>query len=952
MTHGLLDQRGTPLISNCSRTHADAQDSVVRGIPKLELPAPILASKSPCAAAAATATATAIVAEAEDTATSTSCTGQAKQASGNTSASPTSVANNLNGGHQNGLSLNGHKNGTTSRCTNYTNCTNCTSPSTSTSTSSVTTPTPTPTPTRAPKFSSASEAPIVMSPESMASLLQDVHFTETEDMMLPFATHLVRVHALTSQPTRPSIHVYVLDNLFSTPWDTRYSTFTRHSQHPHAWIGLVIADLMQKITIQRPLRSPWVIQRMISLVWNRGPPSISTCSSLPALQQPQSLQLSLPTASSNVIHRIFSSSTTATTTTSPPTVQGIPNYGQTCFLNVVLQSLASLDSVMAYVEWIAMEQQRLQQQPTLPLSTKHYRKKTPTTTTVSQLLLPLLHSLNGQHSSSADNMDPRELLWRIAQKNTQFQTRPYGLFGFSSPAHSTGEQQDAQELLQALLEMMIVDAKLQDPPTQKQLQQQQQQQHENNHSSEHIHHSSLVVAPSQMSGMSLSSMLLSLEEKKDEEYILQENEDEVLTVLSDRWMSPRTSSNNSLCGDEPHAADSAWNHVHMVDATGILSSYDANKQRHSADDNHNYSSLSSSFLSTTSTVVTSNSRDLSQLHQPPSTPLSASMQIMLSTISSTTKTPLSCWTGSLVQCQTCHVNRGIRNQEWRDIPIVPTALRNPAMMQASQSPLPPCRLHECLQNFTQVERVTGVDCGFCTLQRDIRHWQGEVDLLRGAVESLERRSTKKTNATNAGSILEQGELLRLELEDAEAKVRYLMQQDPDDYDPRSWDKGDGGDNDRTMIRSDALKCLVLTRLPSVLCLHVQRRYYDHAGGRMCKTLQHVYFDEMLDLAPYCAYGGGNINAQHFFAANNPLHEHLRETQPCPSTIWYRLTSVIEHKGNAFGGHYVCYRRLPAHLQTKGCDDKKWYYCSDDAIHVVRWDQVQRAQAYMLFYEAM
>ncbi|CAB9499089.1 terminal hydrolase 16 [Seminavis robusta] len=832
------------------------------------------------------------------------------------------------------------------------------------------------------KFSSATEEPITMSPDALASVMKDVQFSEAQDTDAILLTNKntntnntnVRINTLSIQSNQNSSNIWGF--LFGRPWDVSYSTssLTRHTNHyfdhplnnspiPH-WLALILGDVLQRLTLQIPLRSPFVLPRMISLLWNRGPNhqqcthdannSTASENQHPAFHLPSSL---------TAISRIFSSHP-HNTLRRTPVVHGIPNYGQTCFLNVVLQSLASLDSVIAYAEWIDMEQkQRLQPQgaaATIPIR----RKKAPVTTTASQLLLPLLRSLNGQPSTlDGTRLDPRELLWRIAQKNSQFQAQRHGLFGFSSPAHATGEQQDAQELLQALLEMMILDAKLEAPKA---------DNSNNDEASARVAtedddgRSDVVKTPSQRSGMSLTSMLPALEETKEEDAILHDD-DEVLTCMSDKW-SPRNSTNNSLCGDEQatnhHNSNvpdnvgtgtlsdpSVWNQVQMVDSAGIISSYDDARKQDTTNTNLP-SSLASSFLSTTSTVVTSNSRDQQPAQQ--TSPLSASMQIMLSTISSITKTPLSCWTGSLVKCEACGHNRAVRNQEWRDIPIVPTALRNPSIMSSNNS-LPPCQLQECLQNFTQVERVTDVECGNCSLQRDMQHWQEEVDMLRDAVTSLEQRRRQRPG--DATTVLEKGELLRMELEDAEAKLLHLSQQDPDEYDPRHCTEADeddvaGNAPNATMIRANALKCLVLTRLPSVLCLHVQRRYYNPASDRMSKTLQHVFFDEMLDLAPYCAYGGGNLNAQRIFADKNssgssPLDRQKQQSSP----IWYRLASVIEHKGNAFGGHYVCYRRLPTHLQTPD-NESKWYFCSDDVVHIVGWNQVQRAQAYMLFYEAM
>ncbi len=58
---------------------------------------------------------------------------------------------------------------------------------------------------------------------------------------------------------------------------------------------------------------------------------------------------------------------------------------------------------------------------------------------------------------------------------------------------------------------------------------------------------------------------------------------------------------------------------------------------------------------------------------------------------------------------------------------------------------------------------------------------------------------------------------------------------------------------------------------------------------------------------------------------------------------YRLRSVVVHHGVAGGGHYVAYVRTPG---------DQWYHCDDEvAPRRVQVEEVQRAMAYLLIYEA-
>ena len=165
-----------------------------------------------------------------------------------------------------------------------------------------------------------------------------------------------------------------------------------------------------------------------------------------------------------------------------------------------------------------------------------------------------------------------------------------------------------------------------------------------------------------------------------------------------------------------------------------------------------------------------------------------------------------------------------------------------------------CSLTHCLSEFTSVERVSDVECRNCTLQHDISKLEEEVFMLEGAVNTVMARKHTGT---------EQVDGLQSELARAKCKLAILKQVDPDGGDDglqdltASMDEIDFGVETRCkpLKRGMAKKCLLFTRPPNVLCLHVQRRYYDPSTDRMAKTNQHVDFPEFLDLSPYCAYGG-------------------------------------------------------------------------------------------------
>lgn len=513
------------------------------------------------------------------------------------------------------------------------------------------------------------------------------------------------------------------------------------------------------------------------------------------------------------------------------TVVGIPNYGQTCFFNAVIQALAALEPFAAYLE--RMVQLNVEQRHYLTTSTS----ETDTTAFSLNVSKPLLcqdmlyslKSVNGQFS----RVDPRSILSQVGQKHTQFRRR-FGLV--------TGEQQDAQELLQALLGMIIDEGQFD---------------------------LTRIAVPSPIVSSSYPT--------------------------SDKDDESSTEDDDSL---------------YPVDS------------------------------------FTLNRDDLGNAQ------ISKAMQIVMMTSSAISPSPLSVWCGSAIICATCRKARPIQNVPFLDIPIVPLAIsqrwssHQSSYARGSGYMVSSCRLEDCLEEFTSIERVHDVECRNCTIQERIQHYESEKAVQLQIIQGLESR--RKTLSGRISGADDECAVVREELMAIEARIQKLQHLSPDDDTQALCDEHeDDGSLDPAstpksivLKRSDAFKCLLLTRLPSVLAIHVQRRYYDPSSGKTSKTMQHVAFPEILNVAPYCAYGGTRRSTAPFTGS-------LHSKEDCsPVPIWYKIMAVIEHRGGPYSGHYVCYRRDPSGLR------KRWFWISDDKVRVCQWADVQKCQAYMLFYEAM
>lgn len=566
-------------------------------------------------------------------------------------------------------------------------------------------------------------------------------------------------------------------------------------------------------------------------------------------------------------------------------VCGLRNRGQTCFMNSVVQALASLPPVMTYLEDIALEQHRRRslRNATARLVRRRPIHAVPEDTfweedhdrssssedepSLTEMLLVLLSTVGAassryrvETSNASVEMDPERLLRKVASQHDQFngecRDEAFSGCGFM--------QQDAEEFLQALMNSVVSEAE------------------RFASTNDHVHDS--------------LSELTNLLSGADDRTI-----DSLSTTLDD---------NVSELGDDDHHQDAA-----PLSFGSLLKRMDEEQKKMLSSGREPPPSTSLEFVDKEEKkeeVDPSCDQELSptptltQPQQQQQQHTTASMR-MLHSLSFTTPSPLSGWVGSLLQCTRCRHVRPIQNAPFLDIPVVPTAT-------SSSSGEARCTLEQCLSSFTRMERVQDVECRECARRDLLDKLEEDAEMLTRGIETL--RGSRKSSENDDNDDAVDG--LRDQLTENRRQYHEVVRSDPDD-DPVNDDPA--AEPAPPAPRTVANKCLMLTRLPSVLCLHVQRRFYDPRADRMVKCATRVDFPETLDLASHCAHAGGGDDA-----------------------VRYRLMSAVEHQGNAFGGHYRTFRRV-------GVLDR-WALASDELVDRVDWNVVRRCQAYMLFYEAV
>ncbi|XP_052831611.1 ubiquitin carboxyl-terminal hydrolase 45 [Octopus bimaculoides] len=179
-------------------------------------------------------------------------------------------------------------------------------------------------------------------------------------------------------------------------------------------------------------------------------------------------------------------------------------------------------------------------------------------------------------------------------------------------------------------------------------------------------------------------------------------------------------------------------------------------------------------------------------------------------------------------------------------------------------------------------------------------------------------------------------------------------------------------NKKEAIYTNASKQFLIFRPPAILTLHLKR--FEQIGFSTRKVNRHVEFPFLLDIAPFCS----------------SLSQYVKAGQ---KKVLYSLYGIVEHSGRLSGGHYTAYIKvcknnlnkannfvaqkrlnpkeyimqyresllkgdsnISAETEEEEVDPEslvptgKWYHISDTLVREVPESLVEKAQAYLLFYE--
>ena len=259
-------------------------------------------------------------------------------------------------------------------------------------------------------------------------------------------------------------------------------------------------------------------------------------------------------------------------------------------------------------------------------------------------------------------------------------------------------------------------------------------------------------------------------------------------------------------------------------------------------------------------------------------------------------------------------------------------------------------IRTCLNEYTALEPITGVDCSKCTLLRHKQQLEKLLNKTRAEIEVLDAVAAPKLsdNIRDLAFVRLKAVTKALEEEDFSENTILKKCMIP----PKS------------RISTTKTRQAVVSRHPKSLIMHVNRSVFDELTGESRKSHAGVQFPKTFDLSPWCLGNSpqaDTCSVDFMSWTTDPSQSMIPgetygqgDNQLRSGRVNYSLKAVITHYGRHENGHYICYRKRPQlKSSTEGLKDMdKWWCLSDDDVSEVTDDDVlaQQGGVFMLFYE--
>ena len=254
-------------------------------------------------------------------------------------------------------------------------------------------------------------------------------------------------------------------------------------------------------------------------------------------------------------------------------------------------------------------------------------------------------------------------------------------------------------------------------------------------------------------------------------------------------------------------------------------------------------------------------------------------------------------------------------------------------------------VRSCLDDYTALEPINGVECAKCTLLRAKQQMAQLLSQLGPSAGNITKAPEDASRALRE-SLHERLYLVNRALEDGDFSDQTLKKcQIPA----------------KNRVSTTKSRQAVVARPPKSLVIHVNRSNFDELTGVQSKNLATVRFPQQLDLAPWCLGQGPGPENKDDAVENwnvDPSKSMLsddEDLEDLESGKVYELRAVVTHYGRHENGHYICYRKAPYAIKTSeeviDENNDPWWRLSDEDVTEVDEDIVlAQGGVFMLFYE--
>ncbi|KAI4247168.1 MAG: hypothetical protein L6R40_001511 [Gallowayella cf. fulva] len=261
-------------------------------------------------------------------------------------------------------------------------------------------------------------------------------------------------------------------------------------------------------------------------------------------------------------------------------------------------------------------------------------------------------------------------------------------------------------------------------------------------------------------------------------------------------------------------------------------------------------------------------------------------------------------------------------------------------------------IRSCLDEYTALEPINGVDCAKCTLL------QSKTQLEKLKVQFMDE-GTGRGLQTSTPLV---SEALRASVIERLNAVTEALEE------------GDFGDNTilkkchispKARISSTKTRQAIIARTPEALAIHINRSVFNEMTGALSKNHADVRFPLRFNLAQWClgsrrstsavGNGDGGVECWNTDPARSMLPEDIGDEDSTDPQV-YELRAALTHYGRHENGHYICYRKHEPVLEADGKTMESegaatwWRFSDEDVSSVSEEDVLAQGDVFMLFYE--